>query len=92
MLSSLNYIAMLESHILPKSCTLLLLWLTQEASPLGYVENIGGYMEDTKKVVQAEKGYAHETLGYAAEASTSRLSLYHLGKRQGPSDTSLEAS
>jgi hypothetical protein len=49
-------------------------------------------MEDTKTVVQAEKGYAHETLGYAAEASTSRLSLYHLGKRRGPSDTSLEAS
>jgi hypothetical protein len=72
-----------ESHVL------LLLRFTQEAYLLGYVKDTRGYMEDTKTVVQAEKGYAHETLGYAAKASTSRPSLYHLGKRRGPSDISL---
>ena len=80
-----------ESHILPKSCTLLLLRFTQEAFLLGYVKDTGGYAEDTKTAAQAEKGYAHKTQGYAAEASTSRPSLYHLGKRRGSSDTSLEA-
>jgi hypothetical protein len=76
-----------ENDILPKSCTLLLLRFTQEASSLDYLEDAKGYMEDTKTATQAEKGYAHKTQGYAAEASTSRPSLYHIGKRRGSSHT-----
>jgi hypothetical protein len=34
-----------ESHILPKSCALLLLRFTQEASPLGYMKDSEGYIE-----------------------------------------------
>jgi hypothetical protein len=81
-----------ESHILPKSCTLLLLRITQEASSLGYVKDLEGYVESTKAAVQAKKGYAEMTQGYVAKASTSRPSLYHLRKKQGSNDTSLEAS
>jgi hypothetical protein len=80
-----------ESHILPKSCTLLLLMFTQEASPLGYVKDAEGYIEDPKTAAQAEKGYAHKTQGYAVEESTSRPSLYHLRKKQGSTHTGLEA-
>jgi hypothetical protein len=64
MLSSLRYVLILMSHILPKSCTLLLLRFAQETSPLGYVEDAEGYMEDTKTTTQAEKGYTHKTQGY----------------------------
>jgi hypothetical protein len=76
-----------ESHILSKSCTLLLLRFTQEVSPLGYVKDAEGYIEDPKTAVQAGKGYAHKTQDYTAKASTSCPSLYHLGKRQGSSHT-----
>jgi hypothetical protein len=61
-----------ESHILPKSCTLLLLRVTQEASPSGYVKVAEGYIEDTMADVQAKKGYTCKTQGYVTEASTSR--------------------
>jgi hypothetical protein len=50
------------------------------------MEDAQGYM-DTKIAAQAEKGYAHKTQGYAAEASTSRPSLYHFGKKRGSSHT-----
>jgi hypothetical protein len=72
-----------ESHILPKSCTLLLLRFTQEASPLGYVKDAKGYIEDPNTTAQVEKGYTHKTQGYTVEAPTSCPSLYHLGKRWG---------
>lgn len=80
-----------ENHILPKSCTLFLLRFTQEVSPLGYMEDVEGYMEGTKTAIQTEKVYAHKTQVYMAEALTSRPSLYHLEKRWGPSHTWLEA-
>lgn len=80
-----------ENNILPKSCTLLLLRFTQEASLLGYMEGIEGYMEDTKNAVQAEKAYAHKTQGYMTYASSSCPIPYHLRTIQGPSYTWLEA-
>uniref|UniRef100_K3YEJ7 Uncharacterized protein n=1 Tax=Setaria italica TaxID=4555 RepID=K3YEJ7_SETIT len=80
-----------ENHILPKSCTLLLLRFTQEASLLGYMEDAEGYKEDTKTAAQAEKAYAHKTQGYMTDASTSCPSLYHLRKRRGPIYAWLEA-
>jgi hypothetical protein len=80
-----------ESHIQPKSCTLLLLRVTQEASPLGYVKDVEDYVEDTNAVVQDKKGYADKTQNYVIEAPTSHQSLYHLEKIQGSSHTSLEA-
>jgi hypothetical protein len=39
---------------------------TQEASPLGYVKDAVGYIEDPKTAAQAEKGYAHKTQGFLA--------------------------
>jgi hypothetical protein len=81
-----------ESHILTKSYTLLLLRFLQETSPLGYVKDAEGYIEDTKTAAQAKKGYAHKTQGYTAEASTSHPSMYHLGKRRETRHTCVEAS
>jgi hypothetical protein len=79
-----------ECHILHKSCTLLLLRVTQEASPLGHVKDVEGYVEDTKVVVQAKKDYTG-TQNYVTKAPTSRQSLYHLRKIQVPRYTSPEA-
>jgi hypothetical protein len=89
-LSELHY-NITDSHILPKSYTLILPRFTQETSPLGYMEDTKGYTKGTKTTAQDEKAYAHKTQGYMTEASTSHPSLCHLGKRQGPNDTSLEA-
>jgi hypothetical protein len=89
-LSELHY-NITNSHILPKSYTLILPRFTQETSPLGYTEDTKGYTKGTKTTAQDEKAYAHKTQGYMTEASTSHPSLCHLGKRQGPNDTSLEA-
>ncbi|CAN6373820.1 unnamed protein product [Urochloa humidicola] len=54
-----------ENVILPKSRTLLLLRFTHKEIALGYAKEAVGYATPTK---------------IAAEASTSRQCLYHLGK------------
>jgi hypothetical protein len=79
-----------KNRILPKSCILLLLRVTQEASPLGYMKDSKGYVEDTKIAAQAENGYANKTRGYMTEAPTSSPSLYHLGMIQGSSCNTLK--
>jgi hypothetical protein len=70
-----------ENHILPKTCILLLLKVTQEDFPLGYVKDAKGYIEETKTPAQDEDGYAHKAEGYVTETPTSCPSLYHLEKR-----------
>ena len=47
-----------ENYIAPKSCTLMLLRFTQEATLPGYTEDAEGNAKDTKVVAQVEKGYA----------------------------------
>jgi hypothetical protein len=66
-----------ENVILPKSCILLLLRFTQEGFPLGYTKETEGYMEGVKTTT---------------DASNSRPSLHHLGKRQDSCYTWLETS
>uniref|UniRef100_K3ZFP7 Uncharacterized protein n=1 Tax=Setaria italica TaxID=4555 RepID=K3ZFP7_SETIT len=56
------------------------------------MEDVKGYTEDTKTAVQIEMGYTHKAQGYMTKASNSHPSLYDLRKRQGPSDTWLEAA
>jgi hypothetical protein len=75
-LSDLNF-NIDENVIVPKSCILLLLRFTQEGFPLGYTKEIEGYTEGVKTT---------------ADASNSRPSLHHLGKRQDSCYTWLETS
>ncbi len=75
-LSELNF-NIDENVILPKSCILLLLRFTQEGFPLGYTKETEGYTEGVKTT---------------ADASNSRPSLHHLGKRLDSCYTWLETS
>jgi hypothetical protein len=75
-LSELNF-NIDENVILPKSCILLLLRFTEEGFPLDYTKETEGYTEGVKT---------------AADTSTSRPSLHHLGKRQDSCYTWLETS
>jgi hypothetical protein len=80
-----------ENHILPKSCTLLLLRFTREASLFGYVKDAERYTEETKTAAQTQKACTHKTHGYMTHASSSRPSLHQLENRQGPNHTWIEA-
>jgi hypothetical protein len=75
-LSELNF-NIDENVILPKSCILLQLRFTQEGFPLGYTKETECYTEGVKTT---------------ADASNSRPSLHHLGKRQNSCYTWLETS
>ena len=46
-----------ENYILPKSCTLMLLRFSQEATLLCYMKDAEGYAKDTKVAAKVEKGY-----------------------------------
>jgi hypothetical protein len=73
-LSELNF-NIDENVILPKLCILLLLRFTQEGFPLGYTKETEGYTEGIKTTT---------------DASNSRPSLHHLGKRQDSCYTWME--
>ena len=47
-----------ENYILPKSCTLMLVRFTEEATLSGYMKDAEGYTKDTKIAAQDEKGDA----------------------------------
>lgn len=84
MLSSLGQISNIdENYILPKSCTLLLLRFTHEATPLGQMEDMEGYTKNTKTIVQDEESYTRKTQGYTLRASNSSASLYQSIMFQG---------
>ena len=72
-----------ENYILPKSCTLMLLRFTQEATMSGYIEDAEGYAKNTKAAAPEENGLRAKTQCYTATAPTSKAKLYHLGKRRG---------
>jgi hypothetical protein len=70
-----------ENCLLPKSCTFIVLRFTHKdmddtQEEKGYVQSRMGYTKTSKIVVPTKTSYMHKTLGYTAEASSSRTSLY----------------
>jgi hypothetical protein len=70
-----------ENCLLPKSCTFIVLRFTHKdmddtKEEKGYVQSRMGYTKTNKIAVPTKTSYMHKTLGYTAEASSSRTSLY----------------
>jgi hypothetical protein len=70
-----------ENCLLPKSCTFIVLRFTHKdmddtQEEKGYVQSRMGYTKSSKIAVPTKTSYMHKTLGYTAEASSSRTSLY----------------